>query len=125
MNPRKIDLQRDGLRRVIANAISAKSQRDPHEYATQRWGAGRPPPMDFVERAGVGGSVAGDASPFASESQAFFEFSERRFRCGIDAAAQGSVSCATCQRVERRGRQLDSRESRQARFAIVTQRHWP
>ena len=45
MNPRTIDLQRNGLRRVIANAISAKSMRDPNEYATQRWGAGRPPLM--------------------------------------------------------------------------------
>jgi hypothetical protein len=68
MNPRKSDLSQHRLRRVIADAVSEKTQGDPHEYATRRWGADRPPPM--IERAGVSGTVSGDASPFASESQA-------------------------------------------------------
>ena len=71
MNPRKSDLSQHRLRRVIADAVSEKTQGDPHEYATRRWGADRPPPM--IERAGVSGTVSGDASPFASESQAFFD----------------------------------------------------
>ena len=74
MTPRQSDLQRHGLRRVIANALAMTKGGDPHEIATNRWGSGRPPFVDVLEqRAGVSGSVSGDASPFASESQAFFE----------------------------------------------------
>ena len=74
MNPRTIDLQRSGLRRAIAGAIADTKGGDPHEIATQRWGSGRPPFVDVLEqRAGVSGVVSGDASPFASESQAFFD----------------------------------------------------
>ena len=74
MTPRKSDLQRDGLRRVIANAIAIKKGGDPHEIATQRWGSGRPPFVDALEqRAAVVGMTSADDSPFASESQAFFE----------------------------------------------------
>ena len=51
---------------------------DPHEIATHRWGAGSPP---LIEHTGVSGSISGDASPFASESQAFFEKRERRLPC--------------------------------------------
>ena len=74
MNPRKTDLERDGLRRVMADAIAIKKGGDPHEIATHRWGAGSPP---LIEHTGVSGSISGDASPFASESQAFFEKRER------------------------------------------------
>jgi hypothetical protein len=74
MTPRKTDLQLHGLRRVIADAIAIKNGGDPHEIATQRWGAGRPPFVDVLEqRAGVVGMTSADDSPFASESQAFFE----------------------------------------------------
>ena len=70
MNPRTTDLQRSALRRCIAEAVSVKSMADAVEYGTRRWGAGRP---QLIERTGVSGSVAGDDSPFATESAAFFD----------------------------------------------------
>jgi hypothetical protein len=37
MTPRQSDLQRHGLRRVIANALAMTKGGDPHEIATNRW----------------------------------------------------------------------------------------
>ena len=54
MNPRQVDLQRDGLRRVIAGALADIKGGDPAEIATQRWGSGSPPPM-IEQRAGISG----------------------------------------------------------------------
>ena len=57
---------------MISEAIAIRKGGDPNEIATRIWGAGRPPP-GFEIRTGVSGSVSGDASPFATESAAFFE----------------------------------------------------
>ena len=72
MNPRKSDLQRDGLRRVIANAIALKSAAILTSMP-RSVGALAVRLSCSEQRAGVSGPVSGDASPFASESQAFFE----------------------------------------------------
>ena len=102
MNPRTIDLQRNGLRRVIADAIAIKKG-DPHEIATQRWGAGRPPFVDALEqRAGVSGSVSGDASPFRDEVSRIFRKRQRRLRCQRDGTSPRSLWRETCQRDFRR-----------------------
>jgi hypothetical protein len=60
VTPRKLDLQRDATRRIIAKALASKHSGDPEAIAFNRWGA-MAPDFDLEERAAVGG--IGSARP--------------------------------------------------------------
>jgi hypothetical protein len=76
MTPRQSDLQRHGLRRVIANALAMTKGGDPHEIATNRWGRGRPPFVDVLEqRAVVSGSRLWRCQPVRIREPSLFSVS--------------------------------------------------
>jgi hypothetical protein len=70
MTPRRTDRVRDAVRRVIADALAAKSSADPYDVAKARWGAAAPSFID-EEKALIGGIGVGEGDLVAVETALF------------------------------------------------------
>jgi hypothetical protein len=65
MSPRKSDRVRNATRRIIAEVLASKDNRDPYPIAERRWGAEAP---NFYERDPVGGLETAGSGLIANET---------------------------------------------------------